>query len=259
MIYSNIKIGADPELFLVDNTGKFTSAIGLIGGSKEKPLPIDGEGNAIQEDNVSVEFNIPPCTTKEQFTGNINKVLSHIEDLMEAKGLNLAIIPAASFDWDQLQNPKAIEFGCEPDFNAWSGEKNPVPHSDDLTLRSCGGHIHVGYDKPNQQSQMKLIRAMDVFLGVPSINFDKGDKRRELYGKPGAFRPKKYGAEYRTLSNFWIASKELQEWAYDQTMKAISFLNAGGSIPFIDMPKVYKAILEKDKASYDFLKATYNF
>lgn len=258
-MYTNIKLGADPELFLQNGDGKFISAIDLIGGSKESPLPIDGEGNAIQEDNVSVEFNIPPCTTKDSFIHNINKTLSHIEGLMQAKGLSLSIIPAASFDWDQLQDPRAMHFGCEPDFNAWSGEKNPKPHSDDLTLRSCGGHIHVGFDNVTQQKQMNLIRAMDIFLGVPSINFDDGDMRRELYGKPGAFRPKSYGVEYRTLSNFWIKSKELQEWAYDQTMKAVAFLNGGGVIPFTEHPKIHDAIMKKDKYSYMHLKEVYNF
>ena len=37
-------------------------------------------------------------------------------------------------------------------------------------------------------------------------------KRREYYGMPGLFRPKKYGliggVEYRTPSNLWLADKE---------------------------------------------------
>ncbi len=258
-IYENVKIGADPELFLIDETGKFISSVGLIGGTKEVPLPIDNEGNCLQEDNVSVEFNIKPASSKQEFLGSINKVLDVLEERMREKKLFLSIVPATEFHWDQLQTMQAQTFGCEPDFNAWTGEKNPTPFCDNLQLRSAGGHIHVGYDKPNQINKMNLIRAMDVFLGVPSVKHDADVMRRKLYGKPGAFRPKKYGAEYRTLSNFWIKTKEMQEWAYEQTMKAISFLNAGGNVPFSEQVFIHQVLFEKDENSFKYLQEKYSF
>ncbi len=39
---------------------------------------------------------------------------------------------------------------------------------------------------------------------MPAIILDKDKVRTRNYGKPGNFRPKPYGMEYRTLSNFWI-------------------------------------------------------
>ena len=42
-------LGADPELFLVDTSGKFISSVGKIGGTKDKPQPV-GEGCLIQEE-----------------------------------------------------------------------------------------------------------------------------------------------------------------------------------------------------------------
>jgi len=258
-VYDNVKVGADPELFLIDETGKYISSVGLVGGTKEVPLPIDNEGNCLQEDNVSVEFNIKPASNKQEFLGSINKVLDVLEERMREKKLYLSIIPATEFAWDQLQSMQAQTFGCEPDFNAWNGEVNPKPFCENMQLRSAGGHIHVGYDNPNQMNKMNLIRAMDVFLGVPSIKFDQDEQRRKLYGKPGAFRPKKYGAEYRTLSNFWIKTKEMQEWAYEQTMRAVSFLNAGGSVPFSEQVFIHRAILEKNEDSYKYLQEKYSF
>ena len=48
-------LGSDPELFLVDALGNFKSAVGLIGGSKEKPRPVlNRPGFAVHEDNVAV-------------------------------------------------------------------------------------------------------------------------------------------------------------------------------------------------------------
>jgi hypothetical protein len=49
----------------------------------------------------------------------------------------------------------------------------------------------------------------------------KGAKRRGLYGKRGAYRPKSYGVEYRTLSNFWVGHPALCDWAWRATAKAI--------------------------------------
>jgi hypothetical protein len=38
---------------------------------------------------------------------------------------------------------------------------------------------------------------------------------RKLYGAAGRYRQPSYGVEYRTLSNFWLASPELVELVYD--------------------------------------------
>jgi len=58
---------------------------------------------------------------------------------------------------------------------------------------------------------------MDLYLGVPSVLMDKGELRKQLYGKAGAYRMKPYGVEYRTLSNFWIFSDTTIGWVWDNT------------------------------------------
>ena len=95
-----VLIGADPEFFLKQN-GRFVSAVGLIGGSKDNPLPIDNLGNAIQEDNVSVEFNIQPSETYEGFRSVILKVLNHLKTKLS--GYDFATESAAVFDSTELQ------------------------------------------------------------------------------------------------------------------------------------------------------------
>lgn len=238
----NITLGCDPEMFLKDKDGKYISSIGLVGGSKDKPKPISEKGHAIQEDNVSVEFNIPPCSTADDFVKEISFVKDYINDtIAKPKGLLLACVSSALFSGDQLLADAALIFGCDPDLNAWTGATNEVNREGvDPSLRVCGGHIHIGYDNPTKETSMKIIQAMDLFLAIPSVLLDKDTRRRQLYGKAGAFRFKKFGVEHRTLSNFWVDSPELIKWAFESTMKAIEFVNIGGIVTNED--QIIKAI-----------------
>ena len=47
-----------------------------------------------------------------------------------------------------------------------------------------------------------------------------------MYGKPGAFRSKPYGLEYRTISNQWTKNAELIDYVYKQTLYASEFVNS---------------------------------
>lgn len=225
----NFKLGCDPEIFLADRNGRLKASCGLIGGTKQAPQPLLelGDGFAIQEDNVAIEFNIPPADTQREFTDRIAKAVKYIGDNVH-EHLNLHLVldtSAASFPEDELQHPAAKEFGCDPDYNAWTGRKNPRPRAEDRNLRSCGGHVHVGYDQ-KLISPEYLIRLMDLHLGVPSVLMDKGELRKQLYGKAGAFRSKSYGVEYRTMSNFWIKSPRLTQWVWDSTGRAYAAADA---------------------------------
>lgn len=222
---SKFTIGCDPEVFLVNRVGKFISSVGLIGGTKDFPQPI-GEGCAVQEDNVSVEFNTPPCNTVEEFVKSIRYNLSWIKERAQALELDVKIVPSAVFEDDQLNTEAAQTFGCEPDYNAWAdGKRNPRPRAANRNLRSAGGHIHVSLDP--QVDYLEVVKAMDWFIGCQMLQFDDDSGRRELYGKAGAFRKKSYGVEYRTASNKWIESDETIQWVYKQTDKALAWVLAG--------------------------------
>lgn len=244
-MYTNILRGADPELFLRDQEGRHVTSIGLIGGSKKKPRQL-GHGFALQEDNVAVEFNIPPCSNKEQFVSSLNFVLDYLRQELGSKGLSLDISATAEFTEEQLKHPQAQELGCEPDYNAWTLDINPRPEAPP-SLRSSGGHLHIGWDNPQPIERIRVIKAHDLFVGVPSLIYDEDTRRREIYGKAGAFRPKDYGVEYRTLSNFWIGSEELMEFVYTQSEKAMNFLIEGGRISSEDGDKIQSCINNGDK------------
>lgn len=245
--------GADPEFFLVNPVdGKFISSIDLIGGSKDAPMDI-GEGCAVQEDNVAVEFNIPPCKTADDFVKSINYALDHVKERAKEMGLEIAIVPSASFTDDQLENPRAQEFGCEPDFNAWdNGRQNPRPSADDKNLRSAGGHIHIALE--DGMSPIHAVKCMDLFVGCMMVEFDNDTRRRQLYGNPGAFRFKPYGVEYRTASNAWIADDEKIRWVWDQTEKAMAFAKTGQTFTEEQGQMIRDCIKNSDKALLQSLK-----
>lgn len=221
----NPSFGCDPELFLKKN-GKVVSAIGLIGGTKHEPKPISENGHAIQEDNVAIEYNIPASYTEQEWIDNNNFVKDYLEVLVSGMGCELEIAASAFLDESELQSDKAKQFGCEPDFNVWLQAMNEPPSSD-TNLRVCGGHIAIGWNNPIEEVQEQMIKAMDMTCGLESILMDNDTQRKKMYGKAGCFRFKDFGVEYRTLSNFWIASNETLSWAYNTTLKAIDLVNSG--------------------------------
>lgn len=239
-------IGADPELFLTDPKGRFVSAVGKIGGTKVAPRPIPGlpDGFAVQEDNVAVEFNIPPSDDCKTFVKSIQSAMDYIEDFVGKLNLKTSIVPSAVFPQKELQTDAARRFGCEPDFNIWALSENPAPRAKNKRLRSAGGHGHVAF----KDDWIGLGRACDLFVGCPSIMFDPDTQRRLLYGKAGAVRKKDYGVEYRTLSNFWIKRPDWTEMIFNQFQQAVAFVRSGKDISDDDAKQVIACINNSDQA-----------
>lgn len=225
MKIKNITLGTDPELFLEKN-GKIISAIGKIGGSKSEPQPISNDGHFIQEDNVAIEYNIPPCKTVDNWIYDNNFVKDYLDILVSGMGCTLAIQPSATLDDSELDNDIARLAGCEPDFDVWKECTNTPADLSSTNSRSCGGHISVGWDNPTQEDQINMVKAMDATVGLESVLLDFDIERKKLYGKAGCFRFREYGIEYRSLSNFWIKSDESLKWAWNTTMKAIDLINS---------------------------------
>lgn len=230
-LVDEVLIGSDPELFLwSESLNKFIPVCGLVGGTKESPLPITDKGHALQEDNVAVEFCIPPCNNAKDFIDNINFVKNYLNDtILKPLDLITKCVASARFTAEQLDSIQAQTFGCDPDYNAWTMEQNTVDKSDPA-LRTAAAHIHVGYKHPNVDTSLLIIQAMDLFLGIQSVLLDPDTERRKMYGKAGSYRFKIYGVEGRILSNFWLENDKLIKWAFDNTMKAIDFVNTGGII-----------------------------
>lgn len=247
------RIGSDPEMFVSDgfNIGH---AIGMIGGTKQQPLVV--RRGALQEDNVLLEFNTDPTDQEGEFLECIREVMQQASDRIMYLGLEL--VPNVSshvYPMSVLSEfpPLAFTFGCTPDFNALTGDKNPAPAAADPGLRTAGGHVHIGWDHlgtVTKEDQEKVGVMCDYFLGLPSLMMDDDDQRRELYGKACAIRYKPYGVEYRTLSNFWIWEDSTVLWAFRQAQKAYNAALSYGELlrALVPPQDVQVAINTNDRA-----------
>lgn len=236
MIITNYTIGADPELFIInEKTGKVVSSIGIIPGEKGDPWVGEDmpNGFGLETDNIVAEFNIPPVSDEVSFINNIEYMKQYIDKFVKNINPDLGILCAASksVDKSQLQSPQAKLFGCDVDYNVYTQEPNPKPKGTRTNLRSCGFHIHVGYNDNNIDTSLQLIKYMDAYLGLPSLLKDPDKKRRSLYGKAGCFRLTEYGCEYRVLSSAMMKDAETLQFVWDQLMKALEAHNLGRNLP----------------------------
>lgn len=223
-----ILIGCDPEVFVKQN-GQFKSAYGLISGDKKNPTPVNN--GAVQVDGMALEFNTNPASCEDEFLYNVTTVLDTLKLMVPT--YEVVACPVADFDMEYMktQPKEALELGCDPDFNGWVGIANPRPEGD-RPFRTASGHVHIGWtNNEDPRDVMEKARAvacqMDFFLGLGSLFYDGDTRRREMYGRAGAFRPKPYGAEYRTLSNMWLNSKDLIKWVFRNAQAGMTRLIDG--------------------------------
>lgn len=222
----NALIGADVEMFLQDKvSGEVVSAEGLIKGTKDSPFVFDQSSPffATSLDNVLAEISMPPAKTLEEFVKNLYKSIDYVRRTIPPN-LQTLHIASAKLHERFLRTKNAKTFGCSMDYNAWIRDANPPPSSK-TNLRSAGLHVHFGYQNPSMETNEDIVKAFDLFCTVPSLLIDEDTERRKLYGKAGAFRPKPYGLEVRTLSAYFANSEELVRWVYNGALKAIEFVN----------------------------------
>lgn len=231
---SQFTFGCDPEIFIKEN-GKPASAYGLIPGSKESPHKT--EGGAVQVDGMALEFNTDPVQATD-FEGFNARIVQQVKNLraMVPENLSLSVEPVQEFGKEFLdtQPDDAKELGCDPDWNAYTKETNPRPDADNTTFRTGAGHIHIGWgadipidNKEHIEICAGFVKMLDPLVGFFMTYIDRDPRRRELYGKAGAFRPKPYGVEYRTPSNVWIRNRASREVVHFLMNRAIYYHSRG--------------------------------
>lgn len=233
---STFQVGADPEIFVKKN-GKAVSAYGLVEGDKKNPKKTSR--GAYQVDGMALEFNIDPAPANnfEEFNKNIVQTIKDLRaDVDKTYSFNPSPVQEFDEEYIEQQPDEAKELGCDPDFNAYTMEQNPRPDGT-RNFRTGAGHIHVGWgadipvdNKEHFEICANFIKHLDATVGMFMVVIDRDPRRRELYGKAGAFRPKPYGVEYRTPSNVWITSREKRALIFSLIGKAIFNASSGESV-----------------------------
>lgn len=207
-------IGADIEFFIKSKeTGKIIPACGKIGGEKGKPRRLSFD-HSILEDGAAVELNY---TTTDYWPQLLDMLVSSPRVIEEHTGYSVAPLPEARIAGLKKYR-QAMEIGCVEDFDAYAAIPEVPREIPDIgsfgTYRFAGGHIHISYNV-EQIPPFVVARFMDVYITCPLIWWyherrgeDEaikvlGAHRRKFYGLPGLYRPKPYGVEYRTLSNYF--------------------------------------------------------
>lgn len=243
----NVTVGSDPEVFVKNAQNEVITPKFIVWGTKNDPLLLHDDGYYIQRDNMAMEFCIPPASTAKEFVKHIDLGIFHCLEFLP-EGHDILAKPSLVFPKELIDgDEEALNFGCDPDFNAYTNEQNPKPKASNPYLRSCGGHIHIGYSNPTEEQNLQIIKHLDLYLGLPSLFLDDDTDRRQLYGNAGCFRNKKYGVEYRTLSNFWLKDPKYIHWVYVNSILAIGSINASNQIDANDYIAIENAINTNNK------------
>lgn len=138
------------------------------------------------------------------------------------------------FPKTECENPEASVFGCDPEFNIYRRTSTGLimrvePPVVTSTLRTCGGHIHIGHpvatiDPDKGGNAPLVVKLMDAFVGSTALLLDKdpsSQARRQIYGGAGTHRVASYGLEYRTLSNFWLNSPDMVNAMFQLTRQVV--------------------------------------
>ena len=228
----DVKVGGDPEFFIFNkNTKRYVSAHNRVPGTKKEPFVLNkaSPSETIQADGTAVEINIKPSTMPSYFLESIHNILKQTRKLFLRPYEVLVASPCVTYspkDWEKL--PKsALELGCDPDYNAYTGMRNPTPDPAKFLPRSRtgAGHISLSWRKADNLAHpfdpehfsdcAAVVRRLDLLYFLYMYPYVEGEYtpysalsayRHQLYGARGAFRPKPWGVEYRSPSNLWLLS-----------------------------------------------------
>lgn len=198
-----ITLGSDPEFACFDKESvNYVALCGLLGGTKDEPEPLPVTGCFKQEDNVGAEFTIPPCDNLRDIYTYIYESIDCTNDYLKDINKNwyLKAVSSARFPENELCSKQALTFGCEPSFSIYKGQSERPSAAEVGNLRTFGFHLHFGFeDKLTDEELEDFIFLCDLFLGLPSVIYDKDQERRKIYGNLGDYRKTSYGCEYRVM------------------------------------------------------------
>jgi hypothetical protein len=223
-------IGSDPEIFVEDAKGVVIPAFKFL-GSKKKPNKALGPqpANNIYWDGFQAEFDTYGAQCLGWHKDSVQQGLKGLYDLAIKHNPKASLSVKSTLEIPAKMLKEAddehVEFGCMPSFNIYgmSGLKLP---GREVNIRSAGGHIHFGCGKLEDDRLERIIKALDMVLGVASVSLFEGyedPRRRTMYGLAGEYRVPKHGLEYRVLSNTWLLHPVIMNLVFDLARGAFAF------------------------------------
>lgn len=218
------RLGADPEIFIVDENDEVIPAFNFLKSKKENPRYF--------WDGFQAEFTTEAKTCLAYTTDGIQGHLNYLLGLARAFNKNAHFTYKSVIDIPRevLYNTKQIhaEFGCMPSLNVYNEEPLVVPDPYQVPIRFAGFHIHFGFKEEktgsyyvknwNDEKLVASVKWLDRIAGIMSVSVFQGledYRRRKFYGKAGEYRLPKHGLEYRTLSSAMFISPVLIHLIWD--------------------------------------------
>lgn len=226
-------LGADPEYFISDGTQALPSSI-FTRGTKEAPESLGGGFN-ILVDNLAIEGNIPPATDKAMWIAQMAFLDKQLERIVGVKTCFILKTDSVNFAGKFLNLAPARIYGCSPYYLAWelTDEGIPkitIPHNlDKEEFRSAGFHIHIGYSFTSEVFSKRTIdiliaKLFDLLITIPARKVYNDEFRDKFYGELGAFRPKSYGIECRSLGSYFTNTSYLG-WIWESVSNIMNTIN----------------------------------
>lgn len=228
----NFHVGSDPEIFVEDKNGVLIPAFTFL-ASKESKKNKTAYGKLVYFDGSAAEFETQAgsCVAYQvdSIQAGLKAVYLAARETNKDARLTLKTVmevPAATL---QSAAENCIVFGCLPSKNAYGLEGKKVPPRE-LPFRSTGGHLHFGVGKKDEETYIRMVKALDAILGVCSVSlFAKADNpiRRQFYGMAGEYRTPDHGLEYRALSSSLLAHPMITHLMFELAVKALVFGEKG--------------------------------
>lgn len=220
---SRMLLGSDPEAFVVnDTTKRAVSSKRFTEGTKDQPEELGG-GYALLNDNILIEGNVPPGRNREEFIANMTQLHAFMSERAAMRLAHIENHDCMAIDDVLMQTDEAKEFGCSSFRDAWNELIEIETPQLNGNQRPAGCHLHIGIEGLTDYEKMAIVRSMDIFLTIPSIEMSGQSYRTSnLYGLLGANRIKSYGVEHRSLGGFFF-KPEYFGWIYDRTVLAVDY------------------------------------
>lgn len=207
---------ADPEVFL-EKDGEIVPGFAVLPAKKDPGRASEG-GGVFHEDGFQAEFSPAPyqchetmlystAMTMTSMMYHVNRNVPYTDSCFK---ISDATFVELSPELLAVGSDDQVALGCDRSENVWKHSGFTHDNPREFPYRMAGGHIHFGIESEAKwfhSRAERIIKAMDVFLAVPSVALfaDIEDpRRRQFYGRAGEFRFQKHGLEYRVLSNAWL-------------------------------------------------------